>query len=171
MKRELIYAASVGGCVGALMTMALGWVLPLGAQNEVRDAAFRKITCKEIEVVDDDSRVWIFAGPRFAFVVSVTELPSCRRDGPHPQHPALDPGKMFHAMHRFSDSQLRRVVRTLLERAGSEPPPRGRRGRRPAAQRSASPWLEHLNPSAGPASKCQGVREHPWTSASRATIR
>ena len=68
MKRELIYAASVGGCVGALMTMALGWVLPLGAQNEVRDAAFRKITCKEIEVVDDDSRVWIFAGPRFAFV-------------------------------------------------------------------------------------------------------
>ena len=29
---------------------------------------------------------------------------------------------MFRAMHHFSDSQLRRVVRTLLERAGSEPP-------------------------------------------------
>ena len=30
MKRELIYAAAFGGCVGALMTMALGLVVPLG---------------------------------------------------------------------------------------------------------------------------------------------
>ena len=37
------------------------------------------------------------------------------------QHPASDTGKMRGDMHRFSDSQLRTVTRTLLERAGSEP--------------------------------------------------
>ena len=40
---------------------------------------------------------------------------------PRPQNPAADPGKMPAAMHHFTDIQLRRVVRTLLERAGSEP--------------------------------------------------
>ena len=36
------------------------------------------------------------------------------------QNPTADSGKMPAAMHHFTDVQLRRVVRTLLERAGSE---------------------------------------------------
>ena len=36
-------------------------------------------------------------------------------------HPADDPGKMHAAMHHFCHIRLRRVVRTLLERAGSAP--------------------------------------------------
>ena len=53
MKRELIYAAAVGGCVGALMTMALGLVLPLGAQNHP-DGYFRKVTCTQLTVLSPD---------------------------------------------------------------------------------------------------------------------
>lgn len=47
MKRELIYVAVVGGCVGALTTMALGLVLPLGAQSQ-SDANFENITASEV---------------------------------------------------------------------------------------------------------------------------
>ena len=50
MRRELIYAAAVGGCVGALMTMALGLVLPLGAQSQ-SNGTFGKITCTELDVL------------------------------------------------------------------------------------------------------------------------
>ena len=53
MKRELIYAAAVGGCVGALMTMALGLVLPLGAQSQ-SDGHFDEITCRRLRVVADN---------------------------------------------------------------------------------------------------------------------
>ena len=64
MRRELIYAAVVGGCVGALMTMALGLVLPLGAQNEARDAEFGTITCTELNVVNSAGKtlVWLNTG-------------------------------------------------------------------------------------------------------------
>ena len=53
MKRELIYAAAVGGCVGALMTMALGLVLPLGAQSGT-DGHFDEITCTDLKVMSPD---------------------------------------------------------------------------------------------------------------------
>ena len=53
MKRELVYAAAVGGCVGALMTMVLGLVMPLGAQNEApadwKNGYFNEITCRMCE--------------------------------------------------------------------------------------------------------------------------
>ena len=48
MRRRL----AVGGCVGTLMTMALGLVLPLGAQSE-SDGHFDEITCKKVVVVDE----------------------------------------------------------------------------------------------------------------------
>ena len=50
MKRELIYAAVIGGVVGALMTAALGLVLPMGAQTQVTDAEFGTITCRKLLV-------------------------------------------------------------------------------------------------------------------------
>ena len=73
MKRELIYAASVGGCVGALMTMALGWVLPLGAQSESpadwKDGYFNEITCQRLRVV----------GAPFGLPVDL-QLPGCKTE-------------------------------------------------------------------------------------------
>ena len=61
MKRELVYAAAVGGCVGALMTVALGFVLPLGAQSE-SDIYFRKVTCGALEVVRPDGTPLVSIG-------------------------------------------------------------------------------------------------------------
>lgn len=64
MKRELIYAAAVGGCVGALMTIALGLVVPLAAQNESptdwKDGYFNEITCRSLRVVDEDPLTGLF---------------------------------------------------------------------------------------------------------------
>ena len=53
MKRELFYAAAVGGCVGALMTMVLGLVLPLGAQNHAK-GYFREVICTQLTVLNPD---------------------------------------------------------------------------------------------------------------------
>ena len=55
MKRELIYAAVIGGVVGAVLVMAAGSFSPLGAQNEVADAEFGTITCSKLVVRYDDS--------------------------------------------------------------------------------------------------------------------
>ena len=52
MKRELIYAAVIGGVVGAVLVMAADSIAPLGAQNDVKDAEFGKITCSMIQVGD-----------------------------------------------------------------------------------------------------------------------
>ncbi len=41
------------GVIGSLMTMALGFVVPLGAQSE-SDIYFRKVTCGSLEVVRPD---------------------------------------------------------------------------------------------------------------------
>ena len=64
MKRELIYAAAVGGCVGALMTMVLGLDLPLGAQSESpadwKDGYFNGITCRSLRVVDEEPLTGLF---------------------------------------------------------------------------------------------------------------
>lgn len=51
MKRELIFAAVVGGCFGALLTIMLGLVVPLGALSG-EDGHFDVVTCKEVKVVD-----------------------------------------------------------------------------------------------------------------------
>ena len=55
MKRELIYAAVIGGVVGAVLVMAAGSLAPLGAQNEVADAEFGTITCSKLVVRYDGS--------------------------------------------------------------------------------------------------------------------
>lgn len=49
-RKESLYAV-IGGCVGAVLTMAMCSVLPLGAQNEAKDAEFGAITCESIRVV------------------------------------------------------------------------------------------------------------------------
>ena len=40
--------AVIGGVVGGVLVMAAGWLSPLGAQNEVRDAKYDSITCRRI---------------------------------------------------------------------------------------------------------------------------
>ena len=51
MLRKQVLAAVIGGIVGAVLVMAVGTIAPLGAQNEVKDAKFGKITCTELSVV------------------------------------------------------------------------------------------------------------------------
>ena len=53
MKRELIYAAVIGGVVGAVLVMAAGSLAPLGAQNEAAQAEFGTIRCSTLVVGDD----------------------------------------------------------------------------------------------------------------------
>ena len=53
-RKEVLFAAVIGGVVGAVLTMAAGSFSPLGAQNEVRDAEFRKITCTGLRVEGAD---------------------------------------------------------------------------------------------------------------------
>lgn len=48
-RKESLYAV-IGGVVGAVLTIAVCSVMPLGAQNG--DATFGKITCTELKVVD-----------------------------------------------------------------------------------------------------------------------
>ena len=52
MSKKEVLIAVIGGVIGAVLTMAGGVVLPLEAQNEVRDAEFGAITCKSISVKD-----------------------------------------------------------------------------------------------------------------------
>ena len=56
-KKEQWYAV-IGGCVGAVVTMAVCSVMPIGAQSG-EDAIFRKITCEELEVVSSIGSVTI----------------------------------------------------------------------------------------------------------------
>ena len=51
-RKEGLYAV-IGGVVGAVLTMAAGLVLPLGAQNGATDAEFGEITCRKIRVVNE----------------------------------------------------------------------------------------------------------------------
>ena len=59
-KRERLFTV-LGGCFGAVLTMAVCSVMPLGAQNG--DATFGKITCTGLKVVDaeEKTRVWLNA--------------------------------------------------------------------------------------------------------------
>ncbi len=60
MRRKEVLYAVVGGVVGAVLALAAGSVLPLGAQNEVRDAEFEVITCKQIRVIDSAGNTGVF---------------------------------------------------------------------------------------------------------------
>ena len=55
MRRKEVLFAVIGGVVGAVLTMAAGSFSQLGAQDDVKDAEFGKITCREIVVVDSDN--------------------------------------------------------------------------------------------------------------------
>ena len=63
MKRREVLFAVIGGMVGAVLVMAAGSFSPLGAQNEVRDAEFGNIRCRNIVVADSEgnTNVAIFA--------------------------------------------------------------------------------------------------------------
>lgn len=50
MNRKASLYAVIGGCVGAVLTMAVCSVIPLGAQNG--DATFGEITCTRLKMVD-----------------------------------------------------------------------------------------------------------------------
>ena len=52
MKKEWIFTAAIGGCIGALLTMAFGVVVPLGAQNSFKyqNMEFGNITCTRLLV-------------------------------------------------------------------------------------------------------------------------
>lgn len=53
-RKEGVFAV-IGGVVGAVMTIAAGLVLPLGAQSSA-EHAFGKVTCTELEVLRPDGK-------------------------------------------------------------------------------------------------------------------
>ena len=57
MDRKSGWYAVIGGVVGAVLTMAVCSVMPIGAQNG--DATFGKITCTELAVVDAVGRAQV----------------------------------------------------------------------------------------------------------------
>ena len=62
MRRKEVLFAVIGGIVGAVLVMAAGSVLPLGAQNEVTDVEFGVVTCREIKVVNSDGEARVSMG-------------------------------------------------------------------------------------------------------------
>ena len=50
-KKEVLYAV-IGGIVGTVLTMAVGALAPLGAQDEPKDLNAGRITCRELDVLD-----------------------------------------------------------------------------------------------------------------------
>ena len=66
-RKEVLIAAVVGGCIGAVLTMSVGLFMPVGvvAQSYNHDATFGWITCRGIEVVDSSGevmcRIWDIA--------------------------------------------------------------------------------------------------------------
>ena len=62
-RKEALFAV-IGGVVGAVLVMAAGSFAPLGAQNEVADAEFGTITCRELVVGDSTAAVLIFGDER-----------------------------------------------------------------------------------------------------------
>ena len=54
-RKEVLIAAVVGGCIGAVLTMSVGLFIPVGvvAQSNNHDVTFGTITCGMIKVVDE----------------------------------------------------------------------------------------------------------------------
>ena len=57
MRRKEVLYAVIGGIVGAVLTMAVGSVMPIGAQNG--DATFGEITCNRLDVVDAQGNSYV----------------------------------------------------------------------------------------------------------------
>ena len=57
-RKEVVLIAVIAGCFGAVITMIVGLFTPMGvvAQSQPTDAAFDKITCREIEVVNEEGQ-------------------------------------------------------------------------------------------------------------------
>ena len=54
MRKEVIYAAALGGCIGAVLTSLFSLFSPLNAEDTAPDATFNTITCKHLSVIKDD---------------------------------------------------------------------------------------------------------------------
>ena len=63
-KKEVLFAAVIGGVIGAVLVMAVGLIAPLGAQIEVKDAKFGTITCTGINIVDETGSMRITLSSR-----------------------------------------------------------------------------------------------------------
>ena len=60
MRRKEVSLAVIGGIVGAVLTMAVCSFSLVGAQDKAGDTAFHKVTCRELEVVDEDGVIGVF---------------------------------------------------------------------------------------------------------------
>ena len=54
VRRKEVLFAVIGGVIGAILTMAVGSIAPLGAQNELKDAEFGTLTCRTLRVGYND---------------------------------------------------------------------------------------------------------------------
>ena len=72
MKAKEHFYAVIGGCIGAVLTLVVCSLSPLGAQSQ-SDADFGKITCTEIDVVGPDGTlgVWISGGRKHGGLIHV----------------------------------------------------------------------------------------------------
>ena len=61
MNRKASFYAVIGGCVGAVLTMAVCSVLPIGAQSQ-SDSVFGEITCTGLKVVDAERKTTVLLG-------------------------------------------------------------------------------------------------------------
>ena len=60
MKRELIYAAVIGGVVGAVLVMAAGSFSPLGAQSQFQmEGYFDTIVCRYLKVIGTGGKTMV----------------------------------------------------------------------------------------------------------------
>ena len=55
--KEVLYAV-IAGVIGTVLTMSVGALAPLSAQDEPNDLNVRRITCRELEVVDAKGNLW-----------------------------------------------------------------------------------------------------------------
>ena len=52
MRTKEVFYAVIGGIVGSVLTMTVGTLAPLGAQDELEDLNVGRITCRELDVLD-----------------------------------------------------------------------------------------------------------------------
>ena len=75
--KERLYAV-IGGCVGAVLTMAVCSLLPLGAQSQGEDV-FDEITCTKLTVINAENNEIITLGSNPKFGHALVRL--CDSDG------------------------------------------------------------------------------------------
>ena len=75
MRRKEVLIAVIGGVVGAVLVMVMGSLSPLGAQNELRDVEFAKITGRRLNVSNPNGlRLSDGAMPLTALIARVSKL-------------------------------------------------------------------------------------------------